>query len=97
MVFGFWLAKVPVNARYKRAFKEEVVAKGLESVLSNMDFRAEEKLAEALVKESALFPHHDIYNGNDYLSAEYNGRISSSRTSICRRSGRKLTGTRTAN
>lgn len=74
ILIGFWLAKSPVNESYRRAFKEEVVVKGLESVLSNMDFRIEEKLEEALVKESALFSHYDIYNGNDYLSAEYNGR-----------------------
>ena len=43
----------------------------MESVLGNLDFRSNEKLDEALVKASGLFPHYDIYNGNDYLEADY--------------------------
>ncbi|MDD4599514.1 hypothetical protein SDC9_03954 [bioreactor metagenome] len=73
-LIGFWLAKVPVNMRYKRAFKEQVVAKGLESVLDNVDFQPEAKLDESIIKAAALFPHYDIYSGNDYLAADYQGR-----------------------
>lgn len=74
LLIVFWLAKLPVNMRYKRVFKEQVVATSLQSVLSNMDFKPEAKLDEATVKASALFPRYDIYNGNDYLAADYHGR-----------------------
>ncbi len=69
----FWIKKAPVKARYRKAFKEGVVTKGLESVFKNMDFRQNEMLDEAVVKAAELFPHYDIYSGNDYLAAEYNG------------------------
>lgn len=69
----FWVKKAPVKARYNNEFKEQVVIKGLESVLSNLFFRPKEKLDEALVKAAALFPGYDIYSGNDYLTADYNG------------------------
>ncbi|HBS57893.1 MAG TPA: hypothetical protein DEA44_01350, partial [Firmicutes bacterium] len=64
----------PVNARYKVVFKEQVVTKGLQSVLDNMDFQPEKKLDESLIKAAALFPRYDIYSGNDYLAADYHGR-----------------------
>lgn len=70
---GFWIAKLPAKLRYRSAFKESVVKKGLESVFDNMDFRPNEKLDEAVVKSGALFGHYDIYSGNDYLSADYHG------------------------
>ena len=73
LLTGFWLAKVPVNMRYKSAFKEQVVTKGLQSALDNMDFQPAAKLDESLIKASALFPRYDIYNGNDYLAADYHG------------------------
>lgn len=73
-ILGFWLAKTPVRLRYKRMFKELVVTRELESVLDNLDFQPESKLDEALVKGAALFPHYDIYSGNDYLAADYHGR-----------------------
>ncbi len=73
LLIAFYLAKAPSKLRYKNAFKEQVVKKGLESVLSNMDFKPEEKLDEALVKAASLFGHYDIYSGNDYLKADYNG------------------------
>ena len=69
----FWAKKAPVKARYKTAFKEQVVVKGLESVLDNIFFRPQQKLDEALVKAAALFPRYDVYTGNDYLAADYNG------------------------
>lgn len=71
LLIGFWVAKAPAKARYKNAFKEEVVKKELSSVLSNMDFRPQEKLDGALVKAAALFPNYDSYSGNDYLAADY--------------------------
>ena len=74
LLISFWLAKVPVNRRYKSAFKEQVVVKGLQSVLDNMDFKPKAKLDESLIKAAALFPRYDIYNGNDYLAADYHGR-----------------------
>ena len=74
ILFGFWLAKLPVRQRYRDAFKEQVVIAGLESALDNMDFQPGAKLDEALVKASALFPDYDVYMGNDYLSADYRGR-----------------------
>jgi hypothetical protein len=70
---GFWLAKVPVNQRYKNAFKEQVVAKELQSVLDNVDFQPANKLDESIIQAAALFPKYDIYNGNDYLAADYHG------------------------
>jgi len=69
----FWIKKAPVKARYKSAFKEGVVTKGLDSVFKNMDFRPKETLNEDIVKSAALFPNYDVYSGNDYLAAEYNG------------------------
>jgi len=74
ILIGFWLAKAPVNARYKIVFKEQVVTKGLQSVLDNMDFQPDKKLDESLIKAAALFPRYDIYSGNDYLAADYHGR-----------------------
>ena len=74
ILFGFWLAKLPVRQRYRDAFKEQVVIAGLESALDNMDFQPGAKLDEALVKASALFPDYDVYMGNDYLAADYRGR-----------------------
>jgi hypothetical protein len=61
-----------MNKRYKDAFKEQVVVKGLASVLENMDFRPTEKLDESVVKASRMFKFNE-YSGNDYLSAEYHG------------------------
>ncbi|MDR2530001.1 MAG: DUF3137 domain-containing protein [Oscillospiraceae bacterium] len=72
LVAAFWVAKSPMNKRYKDAFKELVVIKGLESVLVNMDFRPTEKLDEPIVKASQMFEFNE-YSGNDYLSAEYHG------------------------
>jgi hypothetical protein len=72
LVAAFWIAKAPMNKRYKDAFKEQVVVKGLESVLANMDFRPAEKLDERIVKASQMFKFN-TYSGNDYLSAEYHG------------------------
>jgi hypothetical protein len=69
----FWLAKWPMNLRYKEAFRQQIVAKGLESVLQNMDFRPGERLDEKLVVASGLFPKYDTYSGNDFLAAEYKG------------------------
>jgi hypothetical protein len=69
----FAIAKTPVNARYKDAFREQVVIKGLESVLQNMDFRPAECLDEAIIKASGLFRGYNTYNGNDFLAAEYKG------------------------
>lgn len=74
ILFGFWLAKLPVRQRYRDAFKEQVVIAGLESALDNMDFQPGAKLDEALVKASALFPDYEVYMGNDYLAADYRGR-----------------------
>ncbi len=74
ILIGFWLAKVPVNLRYKNAFKEQVVAKGLQSVLDNVDFQPANKLDESIIQAAALFSHYDIYTGNDYLTADYHGR-----------------------
>ncbi len=74
IMFGFWLAKLPVKLRYRDAFKERVVIAGLESVLDDMDFQPGAKLDEALIKASALFPDYDVYMGNDYLAADYRGR-----------------------
>lgn len=73
ILIGFWLAKVPVNLRYKNAFKEQVVAKGLQSVLDNVDFQPANKLDESIIRTAALFPQYDIYSGNDYLAADYHG------------------------
>lgn len=73
ILIGFWLAKVPVNLRYKNAFKEQVVAKGLQSVLDNVDFQPANKLDESIIRAAALFPQYDIYSGNDYLAADYHG------------------------
>ncbi|MCM0761241.1 MULTISPECIES: DUF3137 domain-containing protein [Sporomusa] len=73
-LLGFWLAKTSVKLRYKRMFKELIVTGELEAVLDNLDFQPEAKLDEALVKAAALFPHYDIYYGNDYLAADYHGR-----------------------
>jgi hypothetical protein len=73
IVIVFWFAKLPTKIRYKNAFKEEVVKRSLSLVLDNMDFRANEKLDEAIVNASGLFPKYDVYNGNDYLIADYHG------------------------
>ncbi len=69
----FWLAKFPHKQRYKDAFKQEVVKGSLNSVLDNIDFRPNEKLDENIVKAASLFPNYDVYNGNDYLKADYHG------------------------
>lgn len=69
----FSIAKAPVKAAYKRAFKEQVVIKGLEEVLPDMDFRPQEKLDETLVRAANLFPNYNDYSGNDYLAADYHG------------------------
>jgi hypothetical protein len=73
LIAVFWIAKAPMNRRYKEAFKEQVVVKGLESVLTNIDFRPSEKLDAAIVKGSQMFKYYNTYSGNDYLSAEYHG------------------------
>ncbi len=69
----FWIAKSPSKQRYADSFKENIVRKGLSSVLDNMDFRPNEKLNEAIVRAANLFSNYDIYNGNDYLTADYHG------------------------
>jgi hypothetical protein len=82
LIVLFWIMKLPMNARYKDAFREQVVVKGLSSVLQSMDFRPGEKLDEAIIKASALFPKYDIYSGNDYLAAEYKG-IHFTQSDVC--------------
>lgn len=66
-----WFAKWSAGSRYKIIFKDLVVRKGLESVLSNMEFDPNRTLDEKAVLDSQLFPKYDIYSGNDYLSATY--------------------------
>lgn len=74
ILLAFAAYKAPINAAYKQAFKDAVVIKGLASLLTNMDFRPEEKLDESVVRAAGLFPDFHIYTGNDYLAADYNGR-----------------------
>lgn len=74
IVVAFETYKAPTKVAYKQAFKEIVVIKGLEAVLTNMDFRPEEKLDESIVRAAGLFPEFNIYTGNDYLAADYEGR-----------------------
>lgn len=70
---GLNAAIAPANKRYKLAFKEQVVAKSLESVLSNVNFQPQEKLPEATIRACALFSPYDSYSGNDLLEADHNG------------------------
>lgn len=69
----FAVAKAPLKQAYRQAFKVNVVIKGLEEVLPNMTFRPQEKLDEALVRASNLFPKYNDYSGNDYLAANHHG------------------------
>lgn len=73
ILVAFWILKLPHKQRYKNAFKEEVVKKSLALVLENMEFSPNEKIDDAIVKETSLFPTYDVYNGNDFLSADYKG------------------------
>ncbi len=73
LLVAFYLAKAPARARYRTAFKEGIVKKGLEALLNDMVFRPGETLDEALVQAAELFPPYDGYSGNDFLSAAYHG------------------------
>lgn len=69
---AFRLTKASISKKYEDAFREQIVIKGLEGVLKNMDLRPGEKLDEGIIKASRLFGQYHSYSGNDYLSATYN-------------------------
>ena len=63
-----------VNKEYTASFKENIVKAELESVLQNVDYKPAERFNDYTIKTSGLFPGYDSSSGNDYFSADYNGR-----------------------
>lgn len=73
LIAVFWLICFLLNKRYSVIFKEKVVKRGFESIFTNVDFQPEKSLSESDVSASGLFGYN-VFKGNDYLSAEYNGK-----------------------
>ena len=60
--------------KYNKSFKEDIVRRELESLLTDMLFEPNKSIDREFVEESQLFANISGFSGNDLLSAKYNGR-----------------------